>query len=121
MNTFIPTVSLADYTFSFAHDWKKCHAMSGGSFMCPGLGWLLTISLVCNKLMMISRVNLLINHSIAIQCSALNVNMSYSKRYLITCIRWILILWANFPNISQATSKCQNAAGAGDADWAIFI
>ncbi|KRY28157.1 Plancitoxin-1, partial [Trichinella spiralis] len=66
------------------------------------------------------RVNLLINHSIAIQCSALNVNMSYSKRYLITCIRWILILWANFPNISQATSKCQNAAGAGDADWAIL-
>ncbi|KRZ52487.1 Plancitoxin-1 [Trichinella nativa] len=61
------------------------------------------------------RVNLLINHSIVIQSSALNVNMSFSKRCLITCIRWILMLWANFPNISQATSKCQNAAGAAPA------
>ncbi|KRZ82940.1 Deoxyribonuclease-2-beta [Trichinella sp. T8] len=66
------------------------------------------------------RVNLLINYSIVIQCSALNVDMSFSKKCLITCIRWILMLWAYFPSISQATSKCQNAAGAGDADWAIL-
>ncbi|KRX54233.1 hypothetical protein T06_3648 [Trichinella sp. T6] len=44
--------------------------------------------------------------------------MSFSKKYLINCVRWILILWAYFPSISQATSKCQNqnAGGAGDVD-----
>ncbi|KRX89349.1 Deoxyribonuclease-2-alpha [Trichinella pseudospiralis] len=46
--------------------------------------------------------------------------MSFSKKYLIKCIGWILILWTYFPNISLATSKCQNAAGGADADWAIL-
>ncbi|KRZ82466.1 Plancitoxin-1 [Trichinella sp. T8] len=46
--------------------------------------------------------------------------MSFSKKYLINCVRWILILWAYLPSISQATSKCQNARGAGDVDWAIL-
>ncbi|KRX53346.1 Deoxyribonuclease-2-alpha [Trichinella sp. T9] len=46
--------------------------------------------------------------------------MSFSKKYLINCVIWILILWAYFPSILQATSKCQNAGGAGDVDWAIL-
>ncbi|KRX53344.1 Plancitoxin-1 [Trichinella sp. T9] len=38
-----------------------------------------------------------------------------SKKYLINCVIWILILWAYFPSILQATSKCQNAGGAAPA------
>ncbi|KRZ81412.1 hypothetical protein T08_5024, partial [Trichinella sp. T8] len=41
--------------------------------------------------------------------------MSFSKKYLINCVRRILILWAYFPSILQATSKCQNAGGAAPA------
>ncbi|KRX58507.1 Plancitoxin-1, partial [Trichinella sp. T6] len=41
--------------------------------------------------------------------------MSFSKKYLINCVRWILILWAYFPSISQATSKCQNQNAGGAA------
>ncbi|KRZ82469.1 Plancitoxin-1, partial [Trichinella sp. T8] len=37
------------------------------------------------------------------------------QNYLINCVRRILILWAYFPSISQATSKCQNAGGAAPA------
>ncbi|KRX87212.1 Deoxyribonuclease-2-alpha [Trichinella pseudospiralis] len=46
--------------------------------------------------------------------------MPFYKRNLITFIRWILILWVYFPSISLATSKCQNAAGGAEADWAIL-
>ncbi|KRX69088.1 Plancitoxin-1, partial [Trichinella sp. T6] len=48
-------------------------------------------------------------------CEKSRHNKLAFKKYLINCVRWILILWAYFPSISQATSKCQNQNAGGAA------